>query len=102
MHCPRCKNELPAYIFDPACDFQRCECGRRIRIHEMRQLIEPTDCLLVREHDLLPEEFSTDLCIDCHVDCILSNPDNDFDLVEDEEENWVYPEDLDTPNDANF
>lgn len=95
MRCPRCKRELPTYILDPEYDFQRCDCGRCFKLDEIRRLVEAEDCLLVREGDIMSEDFSTDWCEDCSASCILGNPDaGNVDLVQDEENNWVYPEDL--------
>lgn len=91
---------MPICIFDPEYESPHCNCGKRISIGEIRDLIEAEDCLLVRENKISAEEFSTDICIDCPADRILGNPEaGKWDYVQDEEGNYEYPEDLDNQYD---
>ena len=98
MNCPRCQCELPKAFFESDTDWEdlfTCpRCGKRIPERMVRQLMEPSDCLLVREKEITEDEFSEDWCQDCHAACVLANPESDSHLVQDEEDNWCYPEDL--------
>lgn len=43
----------------------------------------------------LPDDFDDDFWQDYRANCALTPQDNDYDLVQDEEGNWCYPDDLD-------
>ena len=101
MNCPRCGTELAEAVFDPESseslvDYEHCpKCKLRITKDVLRNNMEPSDCLMVKHGELAEEEFDTSICCDCFEDCLLANTETPFDMVQDEEGNWIYPEDLD-------
>ena len=100
MKCPKCKNQLPREFFESSYNFSAdlrcCNCNFKITRKIINANIEPGDCIQVREGIISAEDFQLhESCQDCHADCIFaSSVTGDFDLVQDEEGNWVYPEDL--------
>ena len=100
MKCPKCKNQLPRDFLESSYDFSAdlrcCNCKFKITRKIITDNIEPGDCIQVREGIISAEDFQLyESCQDCYADCIFaSSATEDFELVQDEEGNWVYPEDL--------
>lgn len=96
MKCPYCGNKFSNCILDPDAEIERCEkCHKHISLANIKRYAEKEDCPLVQSGEYDAKQFDFEYrCDDCHASCILACQEDDFDMVQDEEENWVYPEDL--------
>ena len=101
MNCPKCGTELSDAIFDPESsesltDYEHCpKCKLKLTKSVIQNNMEPSDCAMVKQGYWKEEDFDPSNCCDCYENCSLANTDSPFDMVQDEEGNWVYPEDLD-------
>lgn len=107
MNCPKCGCEISSSIFDPeswevAAEFnhpQKCpECKLVITKKLIQENMLPSDCKKVQNEEIGEDEFNSyddGFCIDCIEECIFAKGDISFDMVQDEEGNWVNPGDLD-------
>lgn len=107
MDCPKCGNELPEHFLDPESwevavemsRHQKCSvCGLRVTKEIIWQNMKPSDCKKVQNEEIQEDEFESyddGFCIDCVEECIFAKGDGTWGYVQDEEENWGCPPDVD-------
>lgn len=106
MNCPRCNAELSIYVLRKN-DGGRCsKCGYVPKQNDdsFFQYMEAKYCPMVQDGDIAETIFDEGLCCDCICDeCVLATSLLDeFGMIQDEEGNWVYPEDLDDDEDEDL
>lgn len=103
IKCPECAGELPQEVITQ--DYWKSEeiccshCNKTLTKTDLKLMMIAEDCFACQEGNLEKDDFNPEYdCDDCmQSECIFAGSDilSDFGYVQDEENNWCYPEDID-------
>ena len=106
MKCPKCQTELSIYILRPDHEnfCEKCEYVPERTNEWLLNNVEARYCPKVQNGDCSETEFEEYGCDDCIYDecCLATTVLDDFGMIQDEEGNWCYPEDMDDSEKENL